>query len=53
MYSLSQTVKDLFQSTPWGVEMTITPITGDQMTVTDANIVMGTLTVDRYVSTSV
>ena len=52
MYSLSQTVKDLFQSTPWGVEMTITPITGDQMTVTDANIVMGTLTVDRYVSTS-
>ena len=52
MYSLSQTVKDLFQSTPWGVEMTITPTTGDQMTVTDANIVMGTLTVDRYVSTS-
>lgn len=52
MYNLSQTVKDLFQSSPWGVEMTITPITGDPLTVTDANLVMGTLSVDRYVSTS-
>lgn len=52
MYSLSQTVKDLFQSSPWGVEMTITPITGDPLTVTDANLMMGTLSVDRYVSTS-
>ena len=52
MYSyLSSGQKDLFQSEPWGVEMTITPTSGSVLNVTDANIVMGSLTVDRYVST--
>lgn len=51
MYSLTDHVKGLFQSLPWGVQMTITPIEGDPIVVTDANLVMGSLTVDRYVST--
>ena len=52
MYSLTQTEKDLFQSKPWGVDMTITPTSGEVFTITDANLVLGTLTVDRYVSTN-
>ena len=51
MYSLTDHVKGLFQSLPWGVQMTITPTEGDPIAVTDENLVMGTLTVDRYVST--
>lgn len=51
MYSLTDHVKGLFQSLPWGVQMTITPTEGDPIVVTDENLVMGTLTVDRYVST--
>ena len=52
MYSsLSADQKALFQSESWGVEMTITPTSGSVLNVTDANLVMGTLTVDRYVST--
>lgn len=51
MYNLSEETKALFQSQSWKVDMTITPTSGEVLTVTDANLVMGTLTVDRYVST--
>ena len=51
MYNLSEETKELFQSQSWKVDMTITPASGEVLTVTDANLVMGTLTVDRYVST--
>lgn len=51
MYSLTDHVKGLFQTLPWGVQMTITPTEGDPIVVTDENLVMGSLTVDRYVST--
>ena len=52
MYNLSEETKELFQSQSWKVDMTITLASDDVvLTVTDANLVMGTLTVDRYVST--
>lgn len=52
MYSLSQNAMDAFQSRPWQVEMTISLLDNSVLMVTDENIVLGTLTVDRYVSTS-
>lgn len=57
MYNLSEETKALFQSQSWKVNMTIdlTPNAEEDehvvLTVTDKNLVMGTLTVDRYVST--
>lgn len=52
MYPLSDAGKLAFQTKPWQVNMTISPISGSVLTVTDANLVMGSLTVDRYVSTT-
>ena len=52
MYNLSEETKELFQSQSWKVDMTITPTSGEVLTVTDANLVAGSLSVDRYVSTS-
>ena len=55
MYNLTTLEKTLFQTTTWGVEMRITPPAGSNnntaITLTEANLVSGSLTVDRYVST--
>ena len=52
MYPLSDAGKLAFHTKPWQVNMTISPLSGSVLTVTDANLVMGSLTVDRYVSTT-
>lgn len=52
MYNLSAQAKELFMSgAPMGISMQITPTAGEAVSVTNADIVQGSLTVDRYAAT--
>lgn len=52
MYSLSDEGKNAFNTRAWQVNMTISPVEGSELTVTDEDLVLGSLMVDRYTATS-